>query len=159
MIPLLLAAGIWRHLHHHVPLRYELTLWCIVFPLGRYATATSQLAVAQRISALSALRQPLAWIAMAARLAVGARCLHDRLQPRHRAEGREPGAGLGDDGAGQPPWPALPIGPTFTEEPEPSVTGSVAAPGQSRETDFVSSGGVTTSPVTRMPEPPESLIG
>ncbi len=59
----------------------------------------------------------------------------------------------------QPPWPALPIGPTFTGESGLSVTGSVPAPGQSRVTVFVSSGGVTNSPVTRTPEPPDVLIG
>jgi hypothetical protein len=59
---------------------------------------------------------------------------------------------------GQPPWPALPIGPTFTEEPPSSVTGSVAAPGQLRVTVFVSSGGVTSSfairTVTTVGRPP-----
>lgn len=60
---------------------------------------------------------------------------------------------------GQPPWPALPIGPTSTGEPEPSVTGSESLPGQARVTDFVSFGGVTTSPVMRTPEPPDSLSG
>lgn len=74
----------------------------------------------------------------------------------------EPERGPGDpDGvrAVQPPWPALPIGPTCTGVPEPSVTGREAAPGQSRVTDLVSFGGVTTRPVTRAPEPPESLTG
>ncbi len=64
-----------------------------------------------------------------------------------------------DPGQLAPPWPALPIGPTVTAEPEPSVTGRLPAPGQSRVTDFVSPGGVTTRPVTRTPEPPESLSG
>lgn len=41
----------------------------------------------------------------------------------------------------------------------PPVTGRVPPPGQSRVTDFVSFGGVTTGPVTRTPEPPDSLIG
>jgi tellurite resistance protein TehA-like permease len=39
LIPALLAAGWWRHVHHRVPLRYEATLWSIVFPLGMYAVA------------------------------------------------------------------------------------------------------------------------
>lgn len=47
----------------------------------------------------------------------------------------------------------------FTGDPEPSVTGSVSAPGQARVTDFVSSGGVTTSPVIRTSEPPDVFIG
>lgn len=59
----------------------------------------------------------------------------------------------------QPPWPALPIGPTFTREPGPSVTGRVAAPGQARVTVFVSFGGVTRRPVMRIPEPPVLCTG
>lgn len=72
-----------------------------------------------------------------------------------------PAGGRGVEKAppGQPPWPALAIGPTLIGEPEPSVTGRVAAPGQARVTDFVSSGGVTTSPVRRTPEPPDVLSG
>lgn len=60
---------------------------------------------------------------------------------------------------GQPPWPTLPIEPTSTEEPPPSVTGREAAPGQLRVTDLVSLGGVTTRPVIRTPEPPVSFSG
>lgn len=41
LIPVLVAAGWWRHVTHRVPLRYEATLWSIVFPLGMYATAGS----------------------------------------------------------------------------------------------------------------------
>ena len=39
LIPVLVAAGWWRHVIHRVPLRYEATLWSIVFPLGMYAVA------------------------------------------------------------------------------------------------------------------------
>ncbi|UNO38567.1 tellurite resistance/C4-dicarboxylate transporter family protein [Streptomyces sp. MST-110588] len=94
LIPLLVAAGIWRHLHHRVPLAYEPALWCIVFPVGMYATATAELTSAQRIGALtrphpllpSLLPSLLAWAALAAWLAVGLRCLTDRLGPRSRHE-------------------------------------------------------------------------
>ncbi|MFD0412339.1 tellurite resistance/C4-dicarboxylate transporter family protein [Streptomyces sp. NPDC127108] len=82
LIPLLLATGVWRHLHHRVPLAYEPTLWCIVFPLGMYATATAQLAAAQRVGALSLPQRPLAWAAMAAWLAVGARWATGRASAR-----------------------------------------------------------------------------
>ncbi|XRQ14311.1 tellurite resistance/C4-dicarboxylate transporter family protein, partial [Actinomadura welshii] len=34
LIPPLVAAGWWRHVTHRVPLRYEATLWSVVFPLG-----------------------------------------------------------------------------------------------------------------------------
>ncbi|WP_405650809.1 tellurite resistance/C4-dicarboxylate transporter family protein [Streptomyces sp. RK9] len=78
LIPLLLATGAWRHLRHRVPLAYEPTLWCVVFPLGMYATATAQLADAQRVGSLTLPQRPLAWAAMAAWLAVGARWLMAR---------------------------------------------------------------------------------
>jgi tellurite resistance protein TehA-like permease len=31
LIPVLIAAGVWRHVIHRLPLRYEPTLWSIVF--------------------------------------------------------------------------------------------------------------------------------
>jgi tellurite resistance protein TehA-like permease len=34
LIPPLVAAGIWKHLVHRVPLRYEAPLWSVVFPVG-----------------------------------------------------------------------------------------------------------------------------
>jgi tellurite resistance protein TehA-like permease len=43
LIPLLLGLGVWRHLLHRVPLRYETGLWAMVFPLGMYAVATREL--------------------------------------------------------------------------------------------------------------------
>ncbi|MFF3817186.1 tellurite resistance/C4-dicarboxylate transporter family protein [Streptomyces bluensis] len=79
LIPPLLAAGVWRHLHHRVPLTYELALWCIVFPVGMYATATAQLATAGSISALTVTERPLVGAAAVAWLAVGARYLAARL--------------------------------------------------------------------------------
>ena len=39
LIPVLVAAGWWRHVRRRVPLRYEATLWSIIFPLGMYAVA------------------------------------------------------------------------------------------------------------------------
>ncbi|WP_234445181.1 hypothetical protein [Streptomyces rimosus] len=39
LIPLLLAAGAWRHVRHRVPLRYEPSWWSAVFPIGMYAAA------------------------------------------------------------------------------------------------------------------------
>jgi tellurite resistance protein TehA-like permease len=39
LIPALVAAGWWRHGQNRLPLRYEATLWSIVFPLGMYAVA------------------------------------------------------------------------------------------------------------------------
>jgi len=39
-IPLLLVFVIWRHLRHGAPLRYDPSLWSMVFPLGMYAAAS-----------------------------------------------------------------------------------------------------------------------
>ncbi|MEU3411029.1 tellurite resistance/C4-dicarboxylate transporter family protein [Streptomyces sp. NPDC006658] len=78
LIPPLVAAGVWRHLRHRVPFAYEPTLWCVVFPLGMYATATAQLAGEHRIDAVAVPCRLLAWLALSAWLAVGARCLTGR---------------------------------------------------------------------------------
>lgn len=43
LIPLLLTLGIWRHLVHRLPLRYEAGLWSVIFPLGMYGVATHEL--------------------------------------------------------------------------------------------------------------------
>lgn len=42
-IPPLVILGIWRHLRHHLPIRYNAQYWAIVFPLGMYAVASFQL--------------------------------------------------------------------------------------------------------------------
>lgn len=39
LIPVLVAAGWWRHVRRGVPLRYEAASWSIIFPLGMYAVA------------------------------------------------------------------------------------------------------------------------
>jgi tellurite resistance protein TehA-like permease len=82
LIPLLLAAGIWRHMHHRVPLAYEPALWCIVFPLGMYAAATSQLVTARGAAVPATPGPPLAWTALAAWLAVHIRFLTSRRTAR-----------------------------------------------------------------------------
>nr|WP_051853189.1 hypothetical protein [Streptomyces aureocirculatus] len=80
LIPALLAAGVWRHLRHRVPLAYESALWCVVFPAGMYATATAQLAGVQHIQALTAATRPMAWAATAAWLAVQTRYVTARVR-------------------------------------------------------------------------------
>ncbi|MEU3529489.1 tellurite resistance/C4-dicarboxylate transporter family protein [Streptomyces sp. NPDC038707] len=78
LIPPLVAAGVWRHLRHRVPFAYEPTLWCVVFPLGMYATATGQVAGEHLIDTVAVPHGLPAWVALAAWLAVGARCLTGR---------------------------------------------------------------------------------
>lgn len=70
LIPVLLAAGWWRHRVHRVPLRYEATLWSIVFPLGMYAVAGMYLGQANALPLVGAIGSAFLWLAAAAWLAV-----------------------------------------------------------------------------------------
>jgi tellurite resistance protein TehA-like permease len=81
LIPVLAAAGVWRHLVHRVPLRYELGLWSIVFPLGMDSVASRELGWALHIPWLASWGGAEAWAALAAWLAVSAALLTAR-RPR-----------------------------------------------------------------------------
>ncbi|MHB1064310.1 MAG: tellurite resistance/C4-dicarboxylate transporter family protein [Georgenia sp.] len=65
LIPPLLAAGWWRHVRHRVPLRYEATLWSIVFPLGMYAVAGIYLGTADDLPLVGAIGAIELWFAFA----------------------------------------------------------------------------------------------
>ncbi len=49
LIPMLVGAGVWRHLVHKVPLTYVPTMWSIVFPLGMFAVASISLGRVDRL--------------------------------------------------------------------------------------------------------------
>ncbi|GAA1728888.1 tellurite resistance/C4-dicarboxylate transporter family protein [Streptomyces yatensis] len=66
LLPPLLAAGIWRHLLHRVPLRYEPSWWTIVFPTGMYAVSTAALGEAEGIHRLVLLGHLGVWVALGA---------------------------------------------------------------------------------------------
>src|SRR5699024_3088929 len=66
LIPVLVAAGLWRHAVHRVPLRYEATLWSIVFPLGMYAVAGIYLGRANSLPVVGAIGSGELWVALAA---------------------------------------------------------------------------------------------
>jgi tellurite resistance protein TehA-like permease len=66
LIPVLVAAGWWRHVRRRVPLRYEATLWSIVFPLGMYAVAGIYLGRADRLPVVEAIGRAELWVALAA---------------------------------------------------------------------------------------------
>ncbi|MFA1537896.1 tellurite resistance/C4-dicarboxylate transporter family protein [Actinomadura monticuli] len=62
----LVAAGWWRHVKHRVPLRYEATLWSIVFPLGMYGVAGQYLGRADSLPIVESIGAHETWIALAA---------------------------------------------------------------------------------------------
>jgi tellurite resistance protein TehA-like permease len=70
LIPVLVAAGWWRHIRRRVPLRYEATMWSIIFPLGMYAVAGIYLGRADELPVVEAVGRGGLWVAFAAWLAV-----------------------------------------------------------------------------------------
>ncbi len=66
LIPILVAAGWWRHFVRRVPLRYDATLWSVVFPLGIYAVAGIYLGEADRLPVVGMIGSMGLWVAFAA---------------------------------------------------------------------------------------------
>jgi tellurite resistance protein TehA-like permease len=66
LFPVLVAAGWWRHVRQKVPLRYEATLWSIVFPLGMYAVAGIYLGEADDLPIVGWTGRVELWLAVAA---------------------------------------------------------------------------------------------
>jgi tellurite resistance protein TehA-like permease len=70
LIPVLVAAGWWRHFTHRVPLRYEPSLWSMVFPMGMYAVAASYLSEADHLPLVGVVGAIGIWFAFAVWLVV-----------------------------------------------------------------------------------------
>ncbi|WP_270255035.1 tellurite resistance/C4-dicarboxylate transporter family protein [Kocuria marina] len=66
LIPVLVALGVWRHAVKRVPLRYDASLWSIVFPLGMYAVAGMYLGRANHLPLLTEVGRWFYWVAAAA---------------------------------------------------------------------------------------------
>lgn len=66
LIPALVAAGWWRHRVHRVPLRYESSLWSVVFPLGMYAVASIYLGRADGLPIVGLVGAAWLWVALGA---------------------------------------------------------------------------------------------
>lgn len=72
LIPVLVALGVWRHGVRRAPLRYGAGLWSMVFPLGMYASATAELGGVAGLPLLSGIGFGMAYVALAAWVAVAA---------------------------------------------------------------------------------------
>lgn len=66
LIPPLIAAGVWRHAVHKLPLRYEATLWSIIFPLGMYAVASLSLGDVDSLPIVLWIGRVELWVAFTA---------------------------------------------------------------------------------------------
>lgn len=63
LVPALLVAGYWRHVVHRVPLRYEVGLWTIIFPLGMYGVASRTLGTAHDLPIVNGIGNAEIWLA------------------------------------------------------------------------------------------------
>ncbi|MEO8750663.1 MAG: tellurite resistance/C4-dicarboxylate transporter family protein [Allobranchiibius sp.] len=64
LIPPLIAAGVWRHIVHRVPLRYDASLWSMVFPLGMYAVGGRYLGQVDRLPVVELIGNGATWVAL-----------------------------------------------------------------------------------------------
>jgi len=70
LIPVLVAAGWWRHVRRRVPMRYDATLWSLVFPLGMYAVAGIYLGRADDLPVVEGIGRGGLWVAFVVWLVV-----------------------------------------------------------------------------------------
>ena len=63
LIPVLVAAGWWRHVVRRLPLRYDATLWSMVFPMGMYGVAGIYLGRADRLPLVAEVGTVSLWVA------------------------------------------------------------------------------------------------
>ncbi|WP_438822060.1 tellurite resistance/C4-dicarboxylate transporter family protein [Actinocrinis puniceicyclus] len=100
LIPPLVAAGVWRHVVHRVPLRYEATLWSIVFPLGMYAVAGHYLGQADSLPIVKAIGADESWFALAAWTITFVAMLRHLAKTLRRDLSRDLSRGTGGDSGG-----------------------------------------------------------
>jgi len=66
LIPVLIAAGVWRHYVRKVPMTYVPTLWSIIFPLGMYSVAGIYLGRADHLPIVEWIGSNWLWVALTA---------------------------------------------------------------------------------------------
>jgi tellurite resistance protein TehA-like permease len=66
LIPPLVAAGLWRHMVHRLPLHYDVALWSMVFPLGMYSVAGHDFGRADHLPLVGSIGTDEGWVALAA---------------------------------------------------------------------------------------------
>jgi tellurite resistance protein TehA-like permease len=76
LFPPLLAAGVWRHIVHKVPVGYEAALWAIIFPLGMYSVASYSLKAEDHLPIAGVIGEVEGWFALAAWVATFAAMLY-----------------------------------------------------------------------------------
>lgn len=86
LVPLLLAAGIWRHVIRHFGLSYEPGLWSIVFPIGMYGVGTAELGKATGQQWMVDFGHGEAWVALAVWAATAADLVITLVRRRRRRE-------------------------------------------------------------------------
>ncbi|PIB80669.1 tellurite resistance protein permease [Mycobacterium celatum] len=93
LIPPLIGAGIWKHVVHRIPLRYEAPLWSVVFPLGMYGVGGDYLGKADRLPIVEYIGADESWIALAAWVLTFVAMLHHLVTTLGFGAGRaRPGA-------------------------------------------------------------------
>lgn len=64
LIPVLVAAGWWRHVVRKVPLTYDAGLWSMVFPLGMYGVASIYVGQAEHLAVIGQIGEAELWFAL-----------------------------------------------------------------------------------------------
>lgn len=70
LIPVLVAAGWWRHVQRRIPMRYDATWWSVVFPLGMYAVSGLYLGRSDDLPVVEAIGRGELWVALVVWLVV-----------------------------------------------------------------------------------------
>lgn len=64
LIPALVIAGLWRHFRHRISLGYSAGLWSMVFPLGMYSVASTNVGKVDGVPIISWIGAQWYWIGL-----------------------------------------------------------------------------------------------